>query len=94
MKRGKLVLLVGGDQTTARSCARAACPLPVIRAKHAAAAAEHVRSMHPIAIVLASDVTDEDAAELARIADGRVRVLHVDQMQDLDADIRRAVAQR
>lgn len=93
---GKLVLLVGGDQETARSCARAAC-LPVIRARHVAVAADHLRSMHPVAVVLAADIKEEDAAQLERIADGRARVLHLvpgTAQGDLDADVRRAVGQR
>ena len=85
----KLVLLVGGDQETARSCARAAC-LPVIRARRVGVAADHLRSMHPVAMVLAADVTEEDAAQLERIADGRARVLHMEPgatAHDLDADL-------
>ena len=90
----KLVLLVGGDQSTARSCARAACPLPVIHTKRVGNAADHLRSMHPVALVVAADVTVEDAAQLERIADGRARVIHLDAESDLDADIRKAVANR
>jgi hypothetical protein len=63
-----LVLLVGGDDAAARSCARAASPVPVLRAQRLAIATQRLRSMRPIALVLAPDVSEADVAELTRIA--------------------------
>jgi hypothetical protein len=66
--RPRVVLLVGGDDATARDCARHASPIPVLRAKHLAMAAARFRSMRPIVLVVAADVPTEDASELERLA--------------------------
>ena len=63
-----LVLLVGGDSETARSCARAASPLPVVRAKHMATATSRLESMKPVALVVAAGVPSAHVAELERLA--------------------------
>jgi len=67
-ERTRLVLLVGGDDETAKAVARASTPLPVVRAKIAAHATERLRAMRPLAVVIAADVPKEDAAELRRAA--------------------------
>jgi hypothetical protein len=64
----RLVLLVGGDEDAGRSCARAAAPLPVLRAKRVATAADRLRTMQPVALVVAPDVSEADVAELTRVA--------------------------
>jgi hypothetical protein len=64
----ELVLLVGGDDATAQHCARAAAPLPVLRAKQVGTATERLRAMRPRALVLASDLPEAAADALAKIA--------------------------
>jgi hypothetical protein len=91
--RSRLVLLVGGDDVTARSCARAASPLPVLRAKRLTAASDRLRSMRPMALVVAPDVPPAEASELERIAGEQaapVLRLAGEEMDDADA-LRRVV---
>jgi hypothetical protein len=74
------VLLVGGDDAAARSCARAAAPLPVLRATYLRGVPDRLRTMRPIALVLAPDVPDAEALELTRIAiEQAARVLPLDR---------------
>lgn len=64
----RVVLLVGGDEAAAQSRAREMAPLPVVRAKHLGIASDRSRSMLPVAVAFASDVTADDARELERLA--------------------------
>ena len=66
-----MVLLVGGDDETAKAVARASTPLPVVRAKHVEHAAERMRAMRPLAVIVASDVPDADADALRRAANAQ-----------------------
>jgi hypothetical protein len=78
------VLLVGGDASVGQSCARAAAPLPVVRARRVAIAADRLRAMRPFVIVVAPDVAPNDAAELARLGarEGARVVRLVDEIDD------------
>ncbi len=66
-----LVLFVGGDDGAARSCAKAASPVPVVRSKHLRVAAERVRTMKPVLVVVGPDLTRDEVEELRRVANER-----------------------
>lgn len=83
--RPRVVLLVGGDQSAAESCAREVAPLPVVRAKHLAIASDRLRSMRPVAVFVAPDVTREDARELERLAEEHAaKVIHLELELELE----------
>lgn len=63
-----LVLYVGGDDDGARSCAKAASPVPVVRSKHLRLAADRVRSMRPLLVVVGADVTLDEIEALRAVA--------------------------
>jgi hypothetical protein len=62
------LLLVGVDDDTAHSCARAVSPSPVLRARHLVSATTHVRSVKPSAVVVGRDVPDAEARALEELA--------------------------
>jgi hypothetical protein len=68
-RHGRVVLLVGGDDEVARECARAAAPLPIVRAKHLDVATERLRDLRPVAVYIATDVSVENARDLGRVAE-------------------------
>jgi hypothetical protein len=85
------VLLVGGDDAVAESCARAAAPLPVVRARRLAVAADRVRAMRPIVVLVAPDVSVEDARALDRLAtEEGTRFVRIDEGDD-DVALRSAL---
>jgi hypothetical protein len=61
-------LLVGGDDEVARACARAAAPLPIVRAKHQAVATERLKELHPVAVYLGTDLSTDEADDIGRLA--------------------------
>jgi hypothetical protein len=84
-----LVLLVGGDDATARSCARNVSPLPILRAKHLTVAADRLRAMRPVAVVVAADVPLEDARELERLAVQQATAVIMLENSVNESDLRR-----
>jgi hypothetical protein len=78
------VLLVGGDETTAQLCARAAAPVPVVRANHLGTAADRLRSLRPVALIVASDVETDALKELQRVArDTAAKVVRLEATNDV-----------
>ena len=63
-----VVMLVGGDDEVARACARAAAPLPVVRASHRGVATERLRELRPLAVYVANDVPEGEADVIGAVA--------------------------
>jgi hypothetical protein len=63
-----VVMLVGGDDEVARACARAASPLPVVRAGHRDVATDRLRELRPLAVYVANDVPAAEASVIGDVA--------------------------
>jgi hypothetical protein len=61
-------MLVGGDDEVARACARAAAPVPVVRASHRDVATERLRELRPLAVYVANDVPEGEASAIGDVA--------------------------
>lgn len=66
--RAQVVLLVGGDDEVAKSCARLMSPLPVRRARHLSLASRHLETLRPAVVVIAPTFPAEDAKTLEALA--------------------------
>lgn len=75
-----LVLYVGCDDDGALSCAKVTA-LPVLRSRHLRVAAERVRSMRPVLVVVGPDVTRDEVEALRTIArETRASLKSLDEM--------------
>lgn len=61
-------MLVGGDDEVARACARAAAPLPIVRAKLTTVATDRLRELRPVAVYVAGDVPAVEAHAIGDVA--------------------------
>lgn len=61
-------MLVGGDDEVARACARAAAPVPIVRAKLATVATDRLRELRPVAVYVADDVPANEAGAIGDVA--------------------------
>jgi len=61
-------MLVGGDDEVARACARAAAPVPVVRASHRDVATGRLRELKPLAVYVANDVPEGEASVISDVA--------------------------
>ena len=64
----RVILLVGGDDEVAKECARAAAPLPIVRARHTTVASDRLRELHPVAVYVATDLSTQEANDIGRVA--------------------------
>ena len=86
MARARLVLVVGGDDDTARACARVAAPWPIVRTKQPSVATDRVRAMKPVVVVITSDVPAREVIELRRVArEQSAPLLELDEGDDAEA---------
>lgn len=75
-----LVMYVGCDDDGALSCAKVTS-LPVLRSRQLRLAAERVRSMKPVLVVVGPDVTREEVEALRAIArEARASLKSLDEM--------------
>jgi hypothetical protein len=67
-RHARVVMLVGGDDEVARTCARVVAPLPVVRTKHRGVATERLRELRPLAVYVANDVPPNEAHAIGDVA--------------------------
>ena len=81
-----------GRTRPARACARIASPLPIVRARGLSIAAERLRALRPVAVVIAADVPPADADALLREAGERAAtVVRLEAHGDDPAPLRLAL---